>query len=357
MNLVRPDARGPLGATALDRLARLAAERGGSVGVDEALALLLHDPEVGYYGRRVGTVGAAGDFSTAATLHPALGGAIAAWARARARELSLPRPVWLIEVGAGSGELADGVLRALPFWERRAFRYAIVESSAPLRGVQERRLGRRADFLGTVAEALQAAGGNALVFSNELVDAFPFRVVERRGGEWLEVRLRVEGRRIAETTGGPVPPPGEWPDAPEGQRCEVRAPYRAWLSEWAPHLRRGRVLTVDYGGLFPDLYLGRRRGTLRGFVRHGRVTGADVWANPGRQDVTADVNFSDVVRWGIELGLAPLSLVTQREFLLGQLPSLARRAARERALAFVLDPEGMGGATLVLEQGPRDAGP
>ena len=34
------------------------------------------------------------------------------------------------------------------------------------------------------------------------------------------------------------------------------------------------------------------------------------------QDLTADVNFSDLVRWGEELGFQTLSLETQRDFLL-----------------------------------------
>ena len=42
------------------------------------MARALFDPERGYYTRHIKTVGARGDFSTSATLSPALGHAIAA---------------------------------------------------------------------------------------------------------------------------------------------------------------------------------------------------------------------------------------------------------------------------------------
>lgn len=75
------------------------------------------------------------------------------------------------------------------------------------------------------------------------------------------------------------------------------------------------MLTIDYGDEFPRLYHRRPHGTLRAYLLHQRITGADIYANPGRQDITADINFTDYAAWLLELGLAEVSHQTLAEFL------------------------------------------
>ena len=48
---------------------------------------------------------------------------------------------------------------------------------------------------------------------------------------------------------------------------------------------------------------------------HQCLTGPAVYQNPGRQDITCDVNYSDLIQWGEELGMKTLSLRSQAEFL------------------------------------------
>ena len=107
------------------------------------MRVALYDPELGYYARNVRSVGPRGDFSTTATLHPALGEAVAAWASARRKELfdgGVAR--WnLIEAGPGTGELARTVLRALPLLARRTVALHLVETSPVLREKQRERFG------------------------------------------------------------------------------------------------------------------------------------------------------------------------------------------------------------------------
>ena len=70
--------------------ARIIAKAGGggpAARFEDWMRVALYDPELGYYARNVRSVGARGDFSTAATLHPALGEAVAAWAAARRKDL------------------------------------------------------------------------------------------------------------------------------------------------------------------------------------------------------------------------------------------------------------------------------
>jgi SAM-dependent MidA family methyltransferase len=105
------------------------------------------------------------------------------------------------------------------------------------------------------------------------------------------------------------------PPAHPHQRCEIHASVRAWLEGWLPAWRLGAMLTVDYGDVFPELYHRRPHGTLRAYLLHQRLSGADIYQNVGRQDITADVNFTDYRNWAQQLGLQEIGFQTQADFL------------------------------------------
>jgi SAM-dependent MidA family methyltransferase len=102
---------------------------------------------------------------------------------------------------------------------------------------------------------------------------------------------------------------------PEGQRVERHDAYRHWLGSWSGSWKKGSLLTIDYGDLAPDLYARRPAGSLRGYWKHRRLTGGEVYALFGKQDLTADVNFSDLMAWGHSMNWSTASYTTQREFL------------------------------------------
>ena len=49
----------------------------------------------------------------------------------------------------------------------------------------------------------------------------------------------------------------------------------------------------------------------------GHTAGANPYEAPGEQDITAHVNFTALMEAGKQLGLEPLALVTQSQFLMG----------------------------------------
>ena len=343
-------------------LRALLAAEGGVVSVERFMREALYHPEHGYYARRVRAVGRTGDFSTSATLGRGLGWAVAAWA-ARHRGEVARRGRWhLIELGGGSGELAAEIRRSLPWWAGIGLRYHLVEVSAGLRAEQQRQLAgwRNVRWHTEIEAALDAADGRALIFSNEFVDAFPCVQLARDGltDRWQEVCLT-----WSEYDERPTEILRDWhdpaaasavgagvPTAP-GQRVEIHLAYQRWLATWQPRWHAGRLLTIDYGDTPPALYQRRPRGTLRAYCHHQLFTGPEVYARFGRQDLTADVNFSDLRAWGEALGLATAGFGTQEEFLRRWLPRRRlARAANDPTLTRLLDPAGAGGAFKVLEQ-------
>jgi SAM-dependent MidA family methyltransferase len=330
------------------------------IPVEQFLASALHDPDYGYYRTRGPAPGRTGDFVTMPGLHPVLGRAIAAWIRSRGRHA----PPDVIELGGGDGSLLSGVLRSLGWLGRRARRFHLVESSERMRAAQRAKLARwpGVRWHPTIESALESAGGSALIFSNEFVDAFPCAVLERDCDGWREVLVGWRSDGVARETPGAAMRAirgvnsccfGPWDGVRPGQRVEIHAAYAEWLRAWAPRWKVGAMLTIDYGAAFPALYHRRPRGTLRGYFRHTPVHGTDLYQNPGHQDITADVNFTDLVRWGEAAGLRTLGLRNLRSFIREMLGGHCD--AGDPVRARLLDTDGAGGAFQVLEQQPEPA--
>jgi SAM-dependent MidA family methyltransferase len=114
----------------------------------------------------------------------------------------------------------------------------------------------------------------------------------------------------------------------EGQTVEINLAVEDWANQVAGVLDTGFVLTVDYGRLALELYSMelRPRGTLTTFYRHTQ-TDAPL-QRVGRQDMTAQVDFTTVMEAGRQAGLETLGFTTQGHFLsnLG-LPQLRRSLA------------------------------
>jgi len=316
---------------------------GGAVPFRRFMEAALYDPKFGYYTRQIRSVGAQGDFSTSATLSPRLGQAIAHWITHEAAGGCRH----LIEIGPGSGALHQAVRQALGWRGRWHWKSHLVERSPRLEAEQRKILGRGVQWHPDPASALQAAGGEAIIFSNELVDAFPVTLLQRNGGIWQEVWLELtpEGRAVETVRLGILRDLSlSAADFAEGQRIEVHESWGEWFQTWRPHWRRGTMLTIDYGGTADGLYHRRPQGTLRGYHQHRLLDGLALYRDPGHCDLTADVNFTDLIRLGESSGLLTVKLESQSEFLTRHSQSdhpVSRRLA---------DPHGAGGAFQCLQQ-------
>ena len=312
----------------------------------------LFDPDAGYYSRHISTIGRRGDFSTSPTLSTSLSRGIAAWLKERWRENpALPRNV--IEVGAGDGSLAQGILGNLGILARRKLKYHIVDTSGPLVKKQLAMLGktRRCQWHHDIKKALAEAGGKAIIISNELVDAFPAELLQWHAKDriWHQILLFHDGTHWSSRPGNPVNLPASSSlhghhDFLTGQKVERHDSYLDWLSGWIPEWHLGEMLTIDYGGLFPGVYHRRPRGTLRAYFAQQRLESlTEIISRPGKQDLTADIDFSDLRARSKRLGLQEIAFQTQLEFITGQ---KIKADPGDPAT----DPEGAGDAFKVLWQ-------
>lgn len=262
----------------------------------------LHDPKSGYYARQIRTVGRGGDFTTLPVIATQnLAQAIASWV---ADAVALTGCRDLIEMGAGTGQLLAELRRRLPLRIRWKMRFHVVETSETLR------LQQRASFSGKLrwhdhaSAALRACDGRAILISNELVDAFAVRRYQKTPDGWREMAVHFGENGEAIESLLPVaalPESSIFSDrAPHfgnGQMVEVHSSYQKFLTEWLPQWKAGKLLTIDYGWRVKDAYVRQPRGSLRGYLFHQRMEGLQIYQHLGRQDLTADVNFTDLVDW------------------------------------------------------------
>jgi SAM-dependent MidA family methyltransferase len=112
----------------------------------------------------------------------------------------------------------------------------------------------------------------------------------------------------------------------------VNLEARSWIRSAAEVLQRGYLITVDYGAEAHDLYSASDRptGTLRGFAKH--KLSDDLLADPGEQDLTSSVNWSDIIKAGEAAGLVTISFERQDQFLMreGLLEELERQVQKAR---------------------------
>jgi len=330
-------------------LADAVRSEGGRITFERFMELALYHPVHGYYTGHVSAIGRSGDFSTATTIGDALIRSVASWLKAETKQLSMP-VAQVIELGGGTGRLASGILRSFMPWQR--IRYQIVEVSRTLRELQERELRlKHVQWKDSVEAALAAVKGEAILISNEFVDAFPCRRFERGAHGWKEIYLALEGNLWREEYSENCEPPASSIFAVNcsiGQRVETLQSYRKWLASLDRHLHRGAILTIDYGGSPDEIYYRRPFGTIRAYFRHQRIDGMGIYLRPGRQDLTSDVNFVDLEEWGEQLGLETVQLLTQADFI-GQ---WAKPLSTSQRLEdqYIADESGMGEAFKVLHQ-------
>src|SRR5262245_12713961 len=192
---------------AQSRILEEIAAAGGWISFARYMQLALHEPGIGYYASDARKFGPQGDFVTAPELGRLFG-------RTLARELRAFDRV--LELGAGSGALADVLTREL------RCEYWVLETSAELRARQRARLGDRVRHLERLPERFHGA-----VIANEVVDAMPVHVVH-----WTERGIFERGVGIR----------GRSPNSGDSQPKTVRAPSPNSDFVWADRPAAGELL-------------------------------------------------------------------------------------------------------------------
>jgi SAM-dependent MidA family methyltransferase len=349
-------------------------EKRGSIPFSQFMEWCLYHPEYGYYRSEGVGIGREGDFYTSPCVHPLFGGLIAKQLSQMSGHLG-DKIFDVVEQGGGRGFLCEDVLRwakknSSIFYQR--LRYHLIETSPFLLKEQKERLVEHekegkvfwTDFQAFEKGKFRMEG---CFLSNELVDAFPVHQVIVHHGNLREIYVTQDRGRLKEQWGELSDPriPSYFQSMDitlqEGQRAEVNLKALDWMGKVARCLKKGFVLTVDYGYPAKELYGPHRSGgTLLCYTQHR--TSEDPYERLGEQDITSHVNFTSLIQKGEEAGLHFTGLVPQYQFLMAlgllqEMDSQARDMSEIDALQFrlslkhLIEPEmGMGEVFKVLIQ-------
>jgi SAM-dependent MidA family methyltransferase len=341
-----------------DDLRRRIHER-GTIGFDEFMAAALYDRDHGYYSSPHSRTGRGGDFFTSVSVGPVFGRLLAAQCAEMWEALNRPANFTLVEQGANDGQLMADILTAMENDHPSCTPRAVIIEPLPQRlAVQQTTLARWANRVTHVANEKELAPFTGVFFANELLDAFPVKLLVRENGTWLERRVGTKGGEVAFAE-APIDDPSilaeanRWPlPAGDPRFCTEFAPgLSAWMTAIASKLVRGWMLLIDYGHPAAARYHpARAGGTLSAYRNHQRLD--DPLADPGAQDLTSHIDFTRVARLGEESGLKlagftdqhhALAALAARVFPHMRDGALDATAAREmRALRQLLHPESMG---------------
>ncbi|WP_240416987.1 class I SAM-dependent methyltransferase [Paenibacillus periandrae] len=306
-----------------------------TISFRDYMELCLYHPELGYYTSSRDKVGKTGDFYTSTSIGGLLGEVLAQYIAGQTSQAwgTAEQPLTLVEWGGGNGGLAQQVLDEL---KRRysdvyaRISYISVEISPHHRRLQAESLAEHliAGRVSWMTEEEWEANGpwqRTIVFSNEFHDALPVHQVQIKQGQAQEIGVTWDeaGAQFKEVL---VPvKAGSSLDIYikaletevsllDNQRFEVNLGAPAWISRVGQNLDSGQIVAIDYGDCAAEIYSEHRmNGTLMCYRNH--VAADDPYATPGEQDMTAHVNFTALIRAGLEVGLQAEQLMTQKQFL------------------------------------------
>ena len=350
----------------------------GRITFAEYMEMALYMRGLGYYTSGGEKIGGEGDYYTSPDLHLLFGEMIGRQLAQIADVSALGgsgSPLAIVEMGAGKGLLCQDILNYISREHPKFFQcltYLIIEKSHTMIEQQKERLAPyiqedKVRWVSGLDNATFPHGIVGFVLSNELLDSFPIHRLVKKDGQLHEIYVTMRDGRFLEVLDVPscsdLVKYFERLDIvlDEGQQVEVNLKALDWMRQLGRTLKKGVVITVDYGYPAAEFYSPHRKGgTFLCYYKH-KVT-EDPYVRVGWQDMTAHVDFTSLARTGQEVGLEVTGFTNQEYFLVGlgitqeienRLEQQTDRQSREQqlsAMKHLLAPNGLGRVFKILIQ-------
>lgn len=377
----------------------------GKISFAEFMHMVLYHSQYGYYNSDKERIGKFGDYYTSPTVHAMFGELIAKqleemWKIMGKGEFTI------VEMGANRGWLCHDIIQCIKkeypgFYDN--FHYIIVESNPCAREKQKWLLGsvdcRSSFILASQARDKGASnqetyrtlpdkevvknplsdrldekvswhtyGENGFSFgkiqgcflSNEFVDALPVHRLKVKNKILKEVYVGYNATNFYEIDDEVSEPvlrdylKTNKIYLKEGQEYEINLGAVEWLRHVSEKLYKGFIITIDYGDTTDGLCCGNNAGgTVRCYYKHN--VNRDYYERMGEQDITAHVDFMNLMNAGRLVGLEVTGFTKQSHYLvalgiLEKLNNTSNDLETRLKMKSLLHPEGMGEIFKVLIQ-------
>lgn len=315
-------------------IAQAIADHDGMLPFAKFMSLALYHPTLGYYHAEPFSIGDQGDFITAPHISPLFSRTIA---HPCLPILASLKDKNILELGPGMGQFCADLLRELQRLDALPDHYFLYEISPTLRKKQHDFLEKtcpdlldRIVFLDTLP-----ADFNGIILANEVLDAIPFDLFYIDQSHVLERFVTEQNGHFTWQNA-----PAKTPDVakngahaflqyhlPDGYISELHLNTQKYVRTLTRMLKQGVIFFIDYGyGEREYYHPARNKGTLTCFYHHQKND--DPLQLPGLQDITAHVNFTQVIEIAAENGCDLAGYTTQAAFLIASgLLSLAKETA------------------------------
>ncbi len=328
-------------------------ENGGFILFEEYMNLCLYHNCFGYYEKNRDVTGKKGDYYTNVNVGSLFGYLLAFRFSEFLSNFKQQENIFLVEAGAHDGQLACDILNWMSKYSPELFgkiRYLIIEPSPKRYAWQQERLviykpkilwsasfDDAAKTLSNSGNKCEAIDG--IIFSNELLDAFPVHRLfwDKAGKLWYETGVTYKDNELEFIKIGLSESSNEFLKnidsnimevIPDGFVFEVSTMAIKWWQDAAKFLNRGKIIAFDYGfttmGILNPFF---PSGTLRAYRKHS-VT-SNILESPGQQDLTADVNFSMIIKAGEDCGMTTEYFGSQEMFFNRTVEKLSRSGLPE----------------------------
>ena len=343
----------------------------GPITFAEYMRMALYEPGYGYYVTGPARMGWEGDYYTSTDVSPLFAHCMGRQLQQMWEQLGKPTPFPVLEQGAGRGDLGKEIC-SWAAQENSSFHAALDYHTTDIRtgtnAINEiptlsptkvdptpsasapENVGTH--FSASASTPLPTPLIPSVILSNELVDAFPVHIVEKREDRLYEVFVGVQDGHLYELLDEPSSPDVAnyldhykipWHTFEDGWRAEINLDALLWIertvqlltgSSSLRHKHRGFILTIDYGDTARKLYTRHRhRGTLACYFRH-QLTDRPL-VRPGEQDLTSHVNFTALINEARRYGLRLQTLTTQRQWLVDMQMYEELEQLRQRDFAII----------------------
>jgi SAM-dependent MidA family methyltransferase len=299
-------------------------DKSHSISFAHFMELALYEPNLGYYTASLNKLGEQGDFITAPEISPLFAQCLGQQCQAVFSQLGDGD---ILEIGAGTGKMAQDLLLFLEKKQALPVRYKILEISPDLRQRQQARLKAQIPHLFPLIEWLVDWPDRPLsgvIIANEVVDALPVHKFLWTGNTIQEMRVTQSVDHFTWHYAPLVSPQLEsrlrqlklaYFNETVRYESEVCLGLSDWIYKLSAALQKGLILIIDYGFPAHEYYHPDRcLGTSMCYYQHRGHT------NPflliGLQDITASVDFSLLSQTAVAAGLDLAGFTSQAAFLI-----------------------------------------